>query len=248
MTTVLKLGGSVITDKAAHETIDTDRLTAVTEAIGATDLDQLVLVHGGGSFGHPAAAEHAVSPTTGTTNIEAILSIHRAMDRLNRVVVDQLVETGVAAVPVSPLAMAARDQSGVLSLGLDAVHGLLGEGLVPVFHGDIIVHRGRGATIVSGDELVVALGQELDADRIGLCSNVPGVLNTAGAVIPSIDRYEQVADAIGDGDGTDVTGGMAGKVQSLLAVSIPAWIFGPADLTAFLKGGSPGTRIGSAPD
>ncbi|MFW6045379.1 MAG: acetylglutamate kinase, partial [Natronomonas sp.] len=59
MTTVLKLGGSVITDKTEPETVDHSSLRTAAVAIGTTD--DLVVVHGGGSFGHHHAAAHGVT-------------------------------------------------------------------------------------------------------------------------------------------------------------------------------------------
>mgnify|MGYP000209319331 CR=1 FL=1 len=40
-----------------------------------------------------------------------------------------------------------------------------------------------------------------------------------------------------------VTGGMAGKVRTLLDLSVPAHVFGPEGLEEFLDGGSPGTLV-----
>ena len=107
--TVLKLGGSVITDKDNAETVDDDALDSVVAAIadsgvpgsetGAAvdgtvgsiggDAAGLIVVHGGGSFGHVHAAEHGVSTTEGSHDPVAVTAIHGAMKRLNSVVVDR---------------------------------------------------------------------------------------------------------------------------------------------------------------
>lgn len=120
---------------------------------------------------------------------------------------------------------------------------MLDEGFVPVLHGDVISHAGKGATIVSGDDLVVSLASGLGADRVGLCSTVPGVLDADGDVIPEITAFADAADALGGSDSTDVTGGMAAKVRKLLALGAPAHVFGPEGLSAFVAGESPGTVI-----
>jgi len=73
---------------------------------------------------------------------------------------------------------------------------------------------------------------------------VPGVLDSDGEVIPSIDSFEAVAaDALGASDATDVSGGMAAKVRELLALDAPAHVFGAAGLEPFLRGEDAGTRI-----
>ncbi|WP_018258360.1 isopentenyl phosphate kinase [Halomicrobium katesii] len=241
-TVVLKLGGSVVTEKDRPETVDTAALQRAVAAVAESDA-ALVVVHGGGSFGHHHADEHGVSTTTGTRDSGGALAIHDAMVELNRAVVEALQAAGVAALPVQPLSAAARDEGGALSLATEPVERLLDEGFVPVLHGDVIAHEGDGVTVLSGDELVVALAPAVDADRVGLCSTVPGVLDDAGSVVDRVDAFADVADAVGDSDATDVTGGMAGKVRALLALGVPAQIFGPDALDAFLAGEAPGTTI-----
>jgi isopentenyl phosphate kinase len=165
------------------------------------------------------------------------------MKRLNRRVVDAFLARDVAAVPVHPLSLCARDERGRLSLPGESVATLLGEGFVPVLHGDLVAHSGEGTTVVSGDELVTTLAAALDADRVGLCSAVPGILDAAGEVVPHVETYEAVAGFLGGAETTDVTGGMAGKVRQLLALGAPAFVFGRDDLEAFLAGEDVGTRI-----
>jgi isopentenyl phosphate kinase len=245
---VLKLGGSVITDKDTPETVDDEHLNGVLDAVAAavkteeTDFE-LILVHGGGSFGHVHAAEHGVSTTEGTSDAAAANAIHSAMKRLNRVVVDRLQEREVAALPVHPLSVAARDDAGTLSLPATATEGLLDEGFVPVLHGDVIAHAGEGVTVLSGDEIVTSLAASLGASRVGLCSTVPGVLDENDAVIETISSFSDVESVLGGSESTDVSGGMAAKVQELLALGAPAHIFGPDSVADFLKGTRAGTLV-----
>jgi len=63
--------------------------------------------------------------------------------------------------------------------------------VVPVLHGDGVATAGAGVTVVSGDELVVELAVGLGARRVGVCSTVPGVLDSDGEVIPSIDSFRR---------------------------------------------------------
>ncbi|WP_254764608.1 isopentenyl phosphate kinase [Natrinema marinum] len=243
---VLKLGGSVITEKDRAETLDGDALSRAADAIAAAlenDRENFVIVHGGGSFGHHNASEHGVSTTAGTRDANAVLDIHGAMTTLNRFVLSRLLERGVGAVPVHPFSTAHRDGEGRLELPTGQVETMLAEGFVPVLHGDVIAHAGAGATVVSGDELVATLARDLEADRVGLCSTVPGVLDEGDAVIDRIDEFDAVADVLGASDATDVTGGMAGKVRTLLELEAKASIFGLESLESFLEGAAPGTTI-----
>lgn len=246
---VLKLGGSLITEKDRPETLDEDALAAacdaIADALSGGAVERLVVVHGGGSFGHHHASEHGVSTTAGTTDVTAVMDVHGAMRTLNRSVLSRLHDRDVPAVPVHPLSLSARPAgtNGGLDLPLSSTATLLDEGFVPVLHGDGVATAGEGVTVLSGDELVVELASGLDARRVGVCSTVPGVLDGDGGVIPSIDSFDAVADALGASDTTDVSGGMAAKVRELLALDAPASVFGADGLAPFLRGDDPGTRI-----
>ena len=246
---VLKLGGSLITEKDRPETLDDDALAAacdaIADAIADGSVDRLIVVHGGGSFGHHHASEHGVSTSTGTRDPAAVMDVHGAMTTLNRAVLDRLHDRDVPAVPVHPLSLSSRPDgvAGGLDLPLSSTETLLGEGFVPVLHGDGIATADEGITVVSGDELVVELATGLGARRVGVCSTVSGVLDADGAVIPVIDSFDAVADALGASDATDVSGGMAAKVRELLALDAPAYVFGGAELSSFLRGEAAGTRI-----
>jgi len=239
---VLKLGGSVITEKDRPETLDGPALDRAADAVADADAD-LVVVHGGGSFGHHHAEEHGVSTTDGTHDADGALAIHGAMTTLNRFVVSRLRERDVPALPVHPLSAASRNDVARLSLPTEQVATMLGEGFVPVLHGDVIAHAGEGVTVLSGDEIVTHVAAELDADRVGVCSTVPGVLDADGEVIDRVEAFPEVADALGGSEATDVSGGMAGKVRELLALKRPASVFDLGGLDGFLAGEEPGTTI-----
>jgi isopentenyl phosphate kinase len=242
MTTVLKLGGSVITHKDEPETVDREALDRAAGAVGSTvgEVGPLVVVHGGGSFGHHHADRHGVSTGTGSDDAEALATIHGAMTDLSDRVIGALHARGVEALPVRPLSLAHRDDG--LHLPCEGIEAMLGEGFVPVLHGDVVAHTGSGGTVLGGDEIVVSLARTLGAARVGLCSTVPGVLD-GGDVLDRIGSLEDAAAALGGSEATDVTGGMAGKVRALLELSTPAHVFGLDDLPEFLAGDTPGTTV-----
>ncbi|MFW5903176.1 MAG: isopentenyl phosphate kinase [Halolamina sp.] len=246
--TVLKLGGSVITEKDRPETLDGEALEAAADAIADAmergDVSELVLVHGGGSFGHHHASEAGVTTTAGSTDADDAVAIHGAMKTLNQFVLSRLHDRDIPALPVHPLSAGARDDEGGIDLPLTQAATMLAEGFVPVLHGDVIATAGEGVTVLSGDEVVTAAAESLSAERVGLCSTVPGVLDTDDEVIPEITAYEDAADALGGSDaGEDVTGGMASKVRELLDLGAPASVFGAEAIGAFLAGDPPGTTI-----
>jgi isopentenyl phosphate kinase len=244
MLTVLKLGGSIITDKDLPETVDSDAIERSVDVIAGalSSEERLVVVHGAGSFGHHYAAKHGVSSSEGTYDASAVTEIHRSMSDLSERIVDALHERGIEALPIRPLSVASRTD-GDLQFPSEQIAAMLAGGFVPVTHGDPIIHDSGGVKILSGDEIVVSLASQLNADRVGLCSTVPGVFDEDGDIIETIDNYDEVAGALGESEATDVTGGMAGKVRQLLELDVPASVFDLDQLETFLADGTAGTVV-----
>jgi isopentenyl phosphate kinase len=123
---------------------------------------------------------------------------------------------------------------------------MLALGMVPVIHGDVVMDRSRGACIVSGDQLVRCLAEPLSMRRVGLATDVPGVL-AGGAVVPVITPVTFPTLQIGSSTHTDVTGGMRGKITELLGLAragTGSEIFHVSRIPDFLAGRDcGGTRI-----
>jgi isopentenyl phosphate kinase len=144
---------------------------------------------------------------------------------------------------VHPLSVAWRDSDSLLHFPSQHVLSLLESGFVPVIHGDIVTTAEKGATIVSGDELVTNLSNSIPTKRIGFCTSTPGVLDPSGNVIPRLSSQQKGNSSITHSSATDVTGGMAGKIKELANTNAPVSIFDLPNLEAFLKGSNPGTLV-----
>src|SRR4030043_878153 len=58
--TILKIGGSVITDKNGELAARTEAINRLAEEIARANVKNLIIVHGGGSFGHPTAQKYGI--------------------------------------------------------------------------------------------------------------------------------------------------------------------------------------------
>jgi isopentenyl phosphate kinase len=130
------------------------------------------------------------------------------------------------------------DKGRLLSFEYRHLEKMLMLKMVPVIHGDVVMDLSRGACIVSGDQLVRFLAVALGINRVGLATDVPGVLD-AGQVVPVISRHMAPALHIGSSKYTDVTGGMRGKMNELLDLAqagISSEIFHVSRIGDFLEG------------
>ncbi|HZD44226.1 MAG TPA: isopentenyl phosphate kinase [Methanomicrobiales archaeon] len=246
---LLKLGGSVITHKGGECRIDEERLSEIAGVISACKKQDLLIVHGAGSCGHPEAKRYAMDRGLTKDNREGIYHIHRAVQRLNDAVVACLQGAGVNAVGLPPLGAAVARNGRLVSYDMEPARMMLQEGIVPVLHGDVVMDADMGASIISGDQILVHVAITLKAAKVGLATDVAGVLD-GGRVIPKIGPATVASLPIGNSSHTDVTGGMKGKVAELIRLAeetgAESHIFHAARIGDFLKGADHGGTVVSA--
>jgi isopentenyl phosphate kinase len=242
---ILKLGGSILTDKSADCAINRESLATIAAAVAEAGTEGIVIIHGAGSCGHPEAKRYRLDVGAARGKTDGIYVTHRAVSGLNDAVVTALREKGVAAAGVHPFHVAVADNGRLLSFECRHLEKMLALGMVPVIHGDVVMDLSRGACIVSGDQLVRYLAAALQIRRVGLATDVPGVLD-GGRVVPEITRHTAAALHIGDSLHTDVTGGMRGKIDELLGLAdagIGSDIFHVSRVADFLSGSAHGGTI-----
>ena len=242
---ILKLGGSIITDKRADCAVNREQLDAVASAIAGARTEGILMVHGAGSCGHPEAKRYHLDRGAEAGKTEGIFVTHRAVSSLNDEVVAALRNRGVDAIGVHPFHTCIADNGRLVGFECRHLETMLALGMVPVIHGDVVMDLSRGACIVSGDQLVRYLAVGLQISRVGLATDVPGVLD-GGRVVPVITRGMTQKIQIGSSNHTDVTGGMKGKIDELLDLAdagIGSDIFHVSRIADFLKGSGHGGTI-----
>ncbi len=182
---ILKLGGSVITDKGADCHVNHLALTGIAEAVARAPGSGLIVVHGAGSCGHPEARRYRLDQGVVVGQSEGIAITHRVVSTLNTEVVSALRDAGVPALGIHPLHVGVADKGRLVAFETRHLDKMLSLGMVPVIHGDVVMDLSRGACIVSGDQLVRYLAVAMKCTRVGLATDVPGVLD-GGRVVPEI--------------------------------------------------------------
>lgn len=221
----LKLGGSLLTDKRGDEALRPHVLTRLAQEIQQvrTQRPQLRLLigHGSGSFGHVAAAPYNTrAGVESAREWQGFAEVSAAAARLNRLVCAALLEAGVPAISFQPSASAYCLDGRILYLESRPVRAALRAGLVPLVYGDVAFDALRGGTIISTEEILAYLADEVTPAWLLLAGDTEGVYGADGAVIPQIAEanFAEVATALGGSSGTDVTGGMAAKVNAMLSL------------------------------
>jgi isopentenyl phosphate kinase len=262
--TLLKLGGSLITDKTRPHTPRLDVLTRLAEEIASARRIQpdlrLLLGHGSGSFGHVPAQKYGTRH--GVHSPEEWLGfaeVWREAAKLNHLVMDALAIAGLPALSFPPSASVIAAHGLVASWNLAPLLASLDAGLLPVIYGDVVFDHTLSGTILSTEDLFTHLVPPLRPTRILLAGLEAGVwadYPTCTRLIPEITpaNHAQLDAALGGSHATDVTGGMASKVRLALdwAQAVPGLevrIFSAADpgsLLSALLGEPLGTGVTAA--
>lgn len=216
MLKILKLGGSIITDKGRLATARLDQISRIAHEISGSE-DQMVLVHGAGSFGHIHARNFGLPERFSG---EGMLKTHLSVSDLNRIVVEALHDAGVDALPVHPLSSVVLRDGRIHLMSTEAITEMLRRGVVPVLHGDVAMDVSRGAGIVSGDQLVSYMARRLRAGMVAMGTDVDGVM-IEGRVLSRItpEEMHSLESHLLPARGVDVTGGMRGKLAELVELA-----------------------------
>ncbi len=222
---VLKLGGSVITNKEKPLTPNLDTIERLANEIAQAKVMSLIVVHGGGSFGHHMANQYNLIEGYGdSSQVVGFSKTHQAMTKLNSLVMEALISHNVNAVVVQPSSCVVTKAGRIHNMEKKPLKRMLNMGLVPVLYGDAVLDSEKGFAILSGDQLVSSLAINFDASCIIMGGDVDGLYTTDPKVSKSarlvkratLEELKAQKHDIEGSKTTDVTGGMLGKVCELI--------------------------------
>jgi isopentenyl phosphate kinase len=257
----LKLGGSLITDKARSSTARPEVLARLASEISRAythipDL-KLILGHGSGSFGHAAARKYGTRQGVRTEEEwRGFAEVWYEASHLNRLVIEALREVGLAAVSFPASGTVLAKDGEICLWDLAAIEMSLEAGLLPVVYGDVVFDDVLGGTILSTEDIFSYLAKTFYPERILLAGIEAGVWADYPARTKLVREItpHNIADFIGrlsGSAGMDVTGGMVSKVGEMVALveeisNLEVYIFsGERKGAVFqaLRGVPEGTRI-----
>lgn len=252
----VKLGGSVLTNKRrggqpTYRGRVAKRLAG--EVAAAWTRRPLLVVHGGGAYGHPEALRWGVGQgqVPEARVPEAFDRIQAAMEPLRVHVHRSLREADLPIVAVPASASAFSSEEG-LYWEAEALAAYAERGLVPVTGGDVLLDERDGLRILSGDEILAHTAGGLGLEAVVFATDVDGV-RLDGDVVDVIDPMEAERAAQGAGGAGDATGGMGGKLAHAARIARAGAAVRivngnvPGRVEAALAGRDvPGTRIEAA--
>ena len=218
---LIKLGGSVITDKSEYKTFDREQTSRLCREIAESGCETLI-VHGAGSFGHVLAKKYSIQKgLSDPEQVPAAAQVHHDAMELGLLVTQTLIDSGIPASSVAPGNCFVMDGGRLVVTDEEPIRSMMSVGIMPVTFGDVVMDRATGFGICSGDQLMEAMAAMFRPDRVVFVSDIDG-LYTANPktdpdaeLIPVVtpETLEEVS-AVSDVD--DVTGGVRNKMEAML--------------------------------
>jgi isopentenyl phosphate kinase len=227
--TLIKLGGSLITNKSKPFTLQRKMLENVVAQIKQAHDEgaRLIVGHGSGSFAHvPAEKYRTIEGNINNESVYGAAVVEDVASQMNRIVVGEMLKQNITAVTqqsASLFSLATRDARPEISL--KNIQSLLGGGFVPVVYGDVLFTQDGNFTIYSTEKVLnnLALALRSAGETIGKvihCGETDGFLKN-GQVVKTIttQTHQLMLSAMDKAKGFDVTGGMEHKVEMALSLA-----------------------------
>lgn len=224
---LVKLGGSVITDKSKPFTARIGVIQNLAKKIKNfknKNMD-LIIGHGSGSFAHIPAAKYAIAE--GVTLQDVGLHLNRkiwglsltadAAIQINRIVISEMLKLKIKCLSFAPLSFNYGNK-----ILVDHIQKALDLGIIPVIYGDVIMNKKQGFEIYSGEKTLDILATKLSKNykriKIIYYTDTNGVFDNKGKTIPHITpkNFKNIKKFLQGSGNTDVTGGMIHKVEESL--------------------------------
>lgn len=222
--TLLKLGGSLITEKTKASTARQARIERLAGEIAEAQVEGLIIGHGSGSFGHVAAKQYGTRAGVRSEDDWAgFAEVWQQARALHEIMMEALRKQNLPVISFPPSASVMANEGAIHSWDLMPIKAALGAGLIPVVYGDVVFDLRRGGGILSTEELFMHLNQALHVERILLAANEPVYADFPGrsAILSEINAHniKEIRATLSGGEGSDVTGGMLSKVEAAMAMA-----------------------------
>ena len=220
--TVIKLGGSLLTDKSKPYTMRKEKFREIARELKES-MDEMIIVHGVGSYGHPPVKEYKLyKGYTGKENLLNLAKTQSIVFELRLEFVRALQEEGINAMIFLPSSQIVAEGMKIKKICIEPIKRFLEMGMTPVFGGDIVVDTKMGYSVCSGDLIAAHLASELNAERLIFATDVDGIYtkdpkkdkNAKLLKEINLENMDELARLTGSAF-TDVTSGMYGKIETI---------------------------------
>ena len=222
---LIKLGGSVITDKGKKYAFKKDVTDRLSSEIKKAD-KKVILIHGAGSFGHILAKQHSLNQGyKNDTQLQGFSDTHAMVQQLNSLVLTSLHDHDIAAVSIPPHTILQLDDHKPSTMDYNIFKEYLSKGFTPVTFGDVVLDKTLSFSICSGDLLMQMLAEYFKPEKVLFVLDEDGIYTSN----PKTDKNAEFIEKTtilelenlktSANDHADVTKGMQGKIETIKNIS-----------------------------
>jgi len=234
---LIKLGGSLITNKNIPYTPKQEIIFQLAKEIKKAHLKNLPLVvaHGSGSFGHTLASKYKTADgLKKKKDLYGLCLVQQDAIAINRIVNKIFLENEIPCLSFFPSSFSFAQGKKLKKIFVEPIIEALKRGIVPLVLGDVIIDKQLGCCIFSGETTLANLAfkflsRGLKVGKIIHCGVTEGVYDEEGKIISKITpgNFATIKRVLGKSSAPDVTGGMFHKVEEslkMVKMGIDVWI------------------------
>jgi isopentenyl phosphate kinase len=216
---IVKLGGSVITDKRLPFKADISSMHRIAKELARVQ-DRLILLNGAGSFGHIPVKRFGLDEGFAKRKVGNFAKTKLQLLKLQEMLVSVLCDHGIPVVPFTPSSFMVARSGRLCRAELAPIRKFVELGFVPLLGGDLIPDLEQGWRVVSADQMASWIAPRIGASMIiygtdvdGLYSSDPKTRKDARLLETiSYSEIHKIAGSAMRSRMPDVTAGMQGKL------------------------------------
>ncbi|MCK5548232.1 MAG: isopentenyl phosphate kinase family protein [Thermoplasmata archaeon] len=230
---LIKLGGSVITDKRELYSFRDEVARRLIGEIVESGKD-FALVHGAGSFGHIVASKYKLQDGfLDKDQIPVLSRVHWDVRVLNTMLLELLKEQGTNPISLPPCSLLMCDNREISNFNGAVFESCAKLGMTPVTFGDVVFDTKLGFCICSGDDLMLSLSKVLRPESAIFVADVDGIFDKNPAVhdnakimkrvdqkvLGKLKGHESKCTKCRNRKTGDATGGMLRKAEIMVKIA-----------------------------
>jgi isopentenyl phosphate kinase len=250
---IIKLGGSIITFKDKPLTPNYQAIEKLSGVIKELKkLYKIIIVHGGGSFGHYWSVKYDMHTKPSIYPDEGVSRVNESMTKLNHIIVEKFISRDLKPFTIHASSFVFNNMECSRDRLMNVMDMIENNDIIPITYGDV-VHTTKGNfSILSGDALMKILSINLNPMLSIFTTNVDGIYDSLGSgkIISNMlvsENNELLTNTDTNIEFTnipfDVTGGMKRKLSESINIvknGIPVYMingFYPERIMDVVNGG-----------
>ena len=169
---LIKLGGSIITNKEKPLSARRKTIDSILKQIRKID-EPKIIVHGGGSYGHYWSVKYDMHTKPARYDLKGVSVVKNSMIALNKIILDMAVKNRLNPYSLPPTDFMSGNRS--IKSKILTINDIAKSGLTPITYGDALWYGQKKSYILSGDIIMTTLAKTLKPRLSIFALNVDGV-------------------------------------------------------------------------